>query len=383
MEERQRDDEIEARLRLSLIAGPTDPVLGRLLRRYGHAREVWRAVVTGDRIEPPGDVDGRAFSERLRGLIGRARRVTDRGVAEARDRAGQFGARVVVPGDPEWPTRLESLGTDQPYLLWVRGNGDLRNACLRSAAVIGARAATDYGMYVAAELGYGLAERGWTTVSGGAFGIDAQAHRGALSAGGCTVSVLACGPDIVYPRSHERLFDEIVGSGVLVSELPPGRTPRRHSFLVRNRLIAALTPGTVVVEAGRRSGAMNTAHHAENLHRPVMAVPGPVTSSLSAGCHHLLRDWQAVCVRDAADIVDLLGELDNDVLPAGRPRADPLTLGDSARAVLAHMDETHCVAPATLALRVGCDVPALLRELGLLAAGGLVERSDEGWRRTR
>lgn len=375
-------EELHARIRLSLTAAPTDPVIGYLLQHFGQARDTWQAIKSGTPIDPPKDTVAHAFTNRLRTLTRDARQLSEHAATEAQRRAAAVRARPVTPETPEWPGRLENLGMAQPYLLWVRGWGDLRNACLRSVAVVGARASTDYGMHVAMELGFGLAERGWTTVSGGAFGVDAQAHRGALAGGGSTVAVLACGPDIAYPRGNARLFDEIVRESVLVSELPPGKTPRRNSFLVRNRLIASLTAGTVVVEAGRRSGAMNTARHAEALHRPLMAVPGPVTSALSVGCHQLLRDWQALCVTSAADIIDHVGELDTDAVPAGRPRADPAVLGDSTRHLLAQFDETRSVEPATLAVRAGCDLPTLLRELGLLAAAGLVERTDSGWRRT-
>ena len=141
-----------------------------------------------------------------------------------------------------------------------------------------------------------LAERGWTVVSGGAYGIDGCAHRGALAADGVTIAVLACGVDHVYPPGHQDLLASVAAQGVLVSEWPPGRPPSKLRFLIRNRVIGALTRGTVVVEAGLRSGALNTARHARDLRRPVMAVPGPVTSEVSAGCHKIIREWGAVCV---------------------------------------------------------------------------------------
>ena len=213
------------------------------------------------------------------------------------------------PGDPEWPGQLADLGDDQPYALWLRGSADLRFSCLRSVAIVGARAATAYGSYVAAEFAASVAARGWAVVSGGAFGVDAAAHRGALSADGVTAAVLACGVDVPYPSAHTDLLDAIAAQGVLVSEWPPGRQVSRLRFLVRNRVIAALATGTLVVEASQRSGAINTARHARDLRRRLMAVPGPITSDLSAGCHHILREWQGVLVTSAAEVTENLSPL--------------------------------------------------------------------------
>jgi DNA protecting protein DprA len=174
----------------------------------------------------------------------------------------KLGGRMVCPGDPEWPTQLDALEDRAPYGLWLRGPADLRFGCLRSIAVVGARAATSYGTRVAADMGAELSGRGWTVVSGGALGIDAAAHRGALAAGGTTIAVLANGVDYAYPPRNDGLLNEIGDSALLVSEWPPGTTPTRLRFLVRNRVIAALTNGTVVVEADIRSGALNTAKYA-------------------------------------------------------------------------------------------------------------------------
>ncbi|MGH8839045.1 MAG: DNA-processing protein DprA, partial [Jiangellaceae bacterium] len=198
------------------------------------------------------------------------------------------GARFVCPGDAEWPAGFETLDLaleagsraagPPPLGLWIRGETDLATATRRSVAVVGSRAATEYGVRVAADLASDLATAGWTVVSGAAYGIDAAAHRGALAVGGPTVAVLACGVDVVYPRGHAALLHRVAGEGLVVSELPPASTPTRARFLARNRLIAAMTCGTVVVEAAPRSGALNTATWASDQGRAVLAVPGPVTS---------------------------------------------------------------------------------------------------------
>jgi len=157
-----------------------------------------------------------------------------------------------------------------------------------------------------AEITAGLSTSGWVIVSGGAYGIDVTAYRAALACGGRTVAVLACGPDLAYPREHAGLLDDIVTHGAVVSEYPPGMPPARHRFLARNRVIAALARGTLVVEAARRSGTIVTALRASELGRPVMAVPGPVTSAMSAGCHVLIRAGEAVLVTDAAEAASSL-----------------------------------------------------------------------------
>ena len=223
----------------------------------------------------------------------------DAGLAGAQRR----GIRLVCPGDPEWPRQLDDLGAARLYALWVRGTGHLRSCCRYSVSIVGSRAATAYGAHVAAEIAADLAGHGWAVVSGAAYGIDGAAHQGALAAGGRTVAVLACGVDYAYPHGHGDLLDTIATGGAVVSEYPPGRSPARLRFLTRNRVIGALSAGTAVIEAGLRSGALNTVRHARELNRPVMAVPGPVTSSQSAGCHQLIRDTGAACVTSAADIL--------------------------------------------------------------------------------
>ncbi len=183
-------------------------------------------------------------------------------------------------------------------------------------SIVGSRAATGYGAHVASEIAADLAEQGWAVVSGGAYGIDAAAHRGALAARGVTIAILACGLDQPYPAGHAALFTDVAGDGLVVSEWPPGRRPARVRFLIRNRTIAALTCGTVVVEAGERSGALNTAGHAAELGQPLMAVPGPVTSAQSAGCHRIIREWDATCVTCAADVIEMVSPLTAPVASA-------------------------------------------------------------------
>lgn len=296
--------------------------------------------------------------------------------------AASAGLRVVQPGDAEWPGPLDDLAEQRPLLLWVAGEAHLADAVRRSVAVVGARACTAYGEHVAAELGAGLADRRWTVVSGGAFGIDAAAHRGALAVDGTTVAVLACGADVAYPQAHSSLLQRVRAAGVVVSELPPGAHPTRTRFLERNRVIAALARGTVVVEAAIRSGARNTAGHADRLSRPVMAVPGPVTSAASAGCHELVRSTGAVLVTDAAEVVDVVGELGTDAAePPRGPERPEDSLDDAGHRLLDALPARRFSPPDRLAVTAGLDARSALRGLALLAAAGLAESHNGAWRR--
>ncbi len=304
--------------------------------------------------------------------------------------AADIGARFVCPGDLEWPRQLDDLASmvradgAAPLGLWVRGEVDLRFACLRSVSVVGARAATSYGEHVAGDLAAGLADHGCTVVSGGAFGIDGAAHRGSLAAGGTTVAVLACGVDVAYPRGHAALLDRIALDGLLVSEWPPGCTPMRHRFLVRNRVIAALTRGTVVVEAAARSGALATAHRARDLNRYLMAVPGPVTSAMSAGCHQLIREDGAICVGRASEVMELIGAIGDDLAPVEEPATSPRDgLDAMTLRVLDAVPVRRAAGPASIGLTAGLDARAVAAGLGRLFARGLVERLDGGWRLAR
>lgn len=298
------------------------------------------------------------------------------------------GVRIVLPGESEFPSQLLDL-PEPPLALWVRGPLDLRAAALRSVAVVGARACTAYGERATAALAGGLAEDGWAVVSGGAFGIDAAAHRAALAVGGPTVAVLACGVDVAYPRAHDALLCRIADSGLVVSELPPGSQPLKHRFLARNRLIAALSRGTVVVEAARRSGAVSTASRALELGRVVMAVPGPITSMASSGTNKLLHEQVARAVCDSAEVAGLLlgpgtGSLDQEAGSAGGAVPDSRRLGGLSEEALSVLDALPARGACSLesaAERAGVGPAACLAHLGLLEIAGLARRTGSGWRR--
>lgn len=395
-----------ADLSTALRGDPADPELRRRARAWltravePGSTELWRWVEHHGPVGAAQALAGQTAPSRLQALVG-ARAGEDRSVEDLR-RADVLGARLVTPEDDEWPALpLHSLtlaadrqpaGVDRttalvpPLALWVRGPARLDALVDRSVALVGSRASTAYGEHVAGDLAHGLTGRGFTTVSGGAFGIDAAAHRGAVAAGGPTVVVLACGVDRPYPAGHARLFDRVLEDGLLVSEWPPGCAPLRHRFLVRNRLIAALTRGTVVVEAAARSGAQATAHRARSLGKVLMAVPGPVTSALSVGCHQLMRagEQPALLVTSAADVVEAVGDLGTDLAAVAVTSTGPRDeLSDVARRVLDACPVRVGVPPERLAVAAGCSELDVLRVLPALELTGLVEWTGTGWRVTR
>ncbi|WP_041819235.1 DNA-processing protein DprA [Streptomyces davaonensis] len=366
------DDELHDRVFLARVLEPGDEVAGRWLREVG-AREV------------AGRLRGRAprfegISERRwGGLLARAERADPGRDLEV---AGEAGVRFVCPGDAEWPGQLDDLGDARPVGLWVRGRPSLRMWALRSVAVVGARACTEYGAHVAATLASGLAERGWVVVSGGAYGVDGAAHRGALAAGGATVAVLACGVDRPYPRGHTQLITRIAEQGLVIGELPPGDHPTPSRFIVRNRVIAALTRGTVVVEAAHRSGSLATARAAQRLGRHTMGVPGPATSGLSAGVHELLRG-EAVLVTDAAEVVELVGDM-GELAPDRRGPVLPRDLlAPGARRVLAALPGSRAAPLGEIARGAQTTDDDAVARLYELRALGYVERHGDGWKLTR
>ncbi|MEU6772044.1 DNA-processing protein DprA [Streptomyces sp. NPDC046759] len=364
--------ELLGRVLLCRAIEPGDEAGGRWIREFG-VGEVVRRLREGAPALP-------GVSEaRWSGLVGRARRAEP---GQDLALAGRAGARFVGPGDAEWPGQLDDLGDARPIGLWVRGRPSLRMWALKSVAVVGARACTEYGTHVAATLAAGLAERGWVVVSGGAYGIDGAAHRGSLAARGATVAVLACGVDRPYPRGHAALIGRIAEQGLVVGELPPGDHPTPSRFILRNRVIAALTRGTVVVEAACRSGSLATARAAGRLGRFVMGVPGPVTSALSAGVHELLRG-EAALVTDAAEVVELVGDM-GELAPARRGPVLPRDLLEpAARAVLAALPGSRPATVEEVALGTPTARDEAIARLYELRALGYVERHGDGWKLTR
>lgn len=357
----------DARLALACVVEPATPQVAEAVAEFG-AEAVWERL-----LARPADTP---LSQRAREF--RAEAVLARAEAAA--------MRFVVPGDQEWPTGLDDLtGCEQvnamtgpPLGLWVRGGGDLAALAGQSVAIVGSRACTAYGETVAGDLAAELGEAGYATISGGAFGIDAAAHRGCLASRTATVVVMAGGLDEAYPPAHRPLFERIAEQGVLVSELPPGQHPTRVRFLGRNRLIAALSQGTVLVEAAVRSGARNTVTWANCLGRVVMAVPGPVTSALSYTPHRLVREAEAVLVTRAAEVLELLGPLGRAVTrpPAGRRLTDDLS--PDALRVFEAIPARGGLSAGEVSLRSGVPLAACLGLLDRLADQGLVVQ-DARW----
>ena len=308
-------------------------------------------------------------------------------LAPERDLAtmARLGGRLIIPSDELWPVQLADLGIQEPICLWWRGQQQPLPGAATSIALVGSRDSTSYGASVTGDLAYSLAQRGFTVVSGGAYGIDAHAHRAALAgASGAvpTIAVMAGGVDRFYPSGNDDLLRAVSNQGAVLAEVPPGSAPTRYRFLQRNRIIAALSAVTVVVEARWRSGALNTAHHAETLGRAVGAVPGSVHSANSAGCHRLLRDGGAVCVTDAAEVAELAG-------PSGSALPDPrhgqaavqdgLTLEDLI--LLDALPLRSVTSVEKLSVVAGLAQDSVRAGLGRLGLLGLAVPERGGWKR--
>lgn len=288
-----------------------------------------------------------------------------------------LNSRFIIPGDEEWPTNLEELAsvvvteqTGEPTGLWVLGSrlSDLDEG----VAIVGARASTTYGEQTALGLAADLASGGRPIISGLAYGIDAAAHRGAIGVGGRTVAVVASGLDNPYPSANRRLAEAVVGHGALVSELPPGHHPTRHAFLARNRIIAALSSAVVVVEAAHRSGAKNTATWANELGRAVLAVPGPVTSSMSATPHRLIREGEATLVTCASEVEAAISPLGVIVEHDGRGERHPID------ALPSHLRELREAIPSGEEL-TAAQLAAATGQSVIDALAGAAELVEMGW----
>ncbi|MFN2536542.1 MAG: DNA-processing protein DprA [Mycobacteriales bacterium] len=376
------DGERLARLGLARVAEPGSLAVHAALQAFP-AEEVWDAVQAGAPLDQLGQ-------RALAGMRVRAETCDPRRDLE---RLGDVGGRVVCPGDDEWPDGLDwhphVMSGDvkemaPPWVLLALGAHRLRPALELSVAIVGARAASPYGSQVAKELAFALAESGVAVVSGGAYGIDAAAHRGALAADAApTVAVLACGPDISYPRGNDRLLAEIAEKGAVVSEVPPGSAPTRMRFLVRNRIVAAMTRGTIVVEAARRSGSLSTAGRAAELSRLLMAVPGPVTSEVSAGSNALIKDRKAELVTGAAEVLELLGRSGEHLAALVRGPERPRDgLREDARRVLDAVPVRSAVGVSRIARTAGVSALVVQMVLPELLVAGLVEQREGGWRLT-
>jgi DNA processing protein len=362
---------------LSRVVEPPCAELGALVDRVG-------PVDAAERVRR-GQVDD-SLAHRTE-----ARREIDR-AADDLEWLARRGGRLITPDDDEWPMlAFAAFGGDAvaerpqgraPLVLWAMGPARLDETAQRAAAVVGTRAATSYGEQVAADLAAGLAEQEVAVVSGGAYGIDGAAHRAALAVEGVTVAVLAGGLDIPYPAGHSGLLHRIGGNGLLVTEYPPEVRPARHRFLTRNRLVAAFAGAAVVVEAGLRSGAANTAAWARVLGRVVGAVPGPVTSSASTGCHALLRAGAEVVTR-AADVVELVGRIGELAPDQPRP-ATPLDgLSDAERQVYEALPGRGVATVDEIAVAAALEPARILAPLAMLELAGLAERDDGRWRIVR
>ncbi|MFF5085440.1 DNA-processing protein DprA [Actinoplanes sp. NPDC000266] len=376
----QHSDDRVARAALSFLAEPGDQALWEMVQAGG-AEQALQRLLHDDIADP---ALRRSVNAALTaGGDPRPHAEVTLGLAE------RGGARLVVPADQEWPERigdLARLASDlpgrrdrhlmPPLGLWVRGDWPLGEVLRRSVAVVGARAATPYGVHVASQMAAGLAGRGWTVVTGGAFGVDAAANRATLATGGCTVVVLACGVDRPHPAANALLFAQIAETGLLISEWPPRAEPLRHRFLARNRTIAAVTAGTVLIEAAAGSGSLQMMCRALQLRRPAMVVPGPVTSAMSTGGHELLREHpESTLVTGPSQVLDVLG----DPAPAAAPRHhDPAALDHESARILAAVPAQGTITPESLAEVSGLDLRIVLRRLTLLEGSDHITRRDDG-----
>ena len=392
--EHDRDaiEERFARATWTGIAEPGDRTAGQLIEHLGAARAldiVVRRQKADEVIPALGDV----FTEPdLQAGIDRWQpRVNSTVALNYLRQAARLGVKLRIPGEEFWPEGMSGLGDGAPIALWTRGTDEGYAALSRSIALVGARAATGYGEHVTMEASAGLVDRGYAIASGAAYGIDGMAHRAALASQGHTIAFLAGGVDRFYPSGHDALLTRIVESGVVISELPCGSAPTKWRFLQRNRLIAAASLATIVVEAGWRSGSINTAGHAAEMGRPLGAVPGPVTSAASAGCHRLIREYDAVCVTTAEEMAELAPlpiQSSNAIHGSGSISERGSTAVELAEAsrdssgvtrVLDALSVRAARDTADIAARSGLSVASVRGVLGPLELEARVRETPRGW----
>jgi DNA processing protein len=345
----------QARLVISIAGEPGDERVGQAVAEFGAAAalERWQSGYGADAM-------CKAIDRVLNSSL----------IEQAVKSMNSVRGRFITPADAEWPESLSDLDASGPVGLWCTGEGSLAEITQRSLAVVGARSATAYGQRIAHEIGVQAAKENVGVISGAAYGIDAAAHRGALAGLGKTVAILACGVDVAYPISHRGLLSNITDTGVVVSEAPPGSKPHKHRFLVRNRLIAALSQSTVVVEAALRSGSLSTSNWAHVLNRQIWGIPGPITSATSAGVHSAIRD----------NMMKIATSTD-EVFQDFKSPAVPMQLGLLDGAIVGLLSNgpksTH-----DFAMHFGpeIDFPDLQATLSLLEVRKVITLSNQGWK---
>lgn len=396
----QKDTIRWARAAWTAIAEPADATVGKLLEFFGPVEALSRVaqLATHD-TEPDSETVRNMFKpfvlpSSLGKVLGWVLRYRTLELEQEFEWALKDGGSFLIPGDALWPKTLDTLGVDKPIALWVRGDAQaLKSSEIEGAAsLVGSRSATRYGMSMAGELAYDLAQKGIWVISGGAYGIDAAAHRGALGASGKTLSVQAGGLGELYPAMNASLFAQILETGAIISELPWSYRPQRYYFLSRNRLISALGQVVVVVEAGSRSGAMSTANHGAEQGRTVAAVPGLATSGASAGCHQLIREG-ATLVTCAEEIAELMQPFTTEAaapVGAGRSNSTISTATDSLFSpylkpetikVFDALPKRLWARPEDIAQKCALGITATLRELGMLVLDGKAENKDGRYRK--
>lgn len=387
----EQSTETFARAAWTGIAEPGDGMAGVLVTSLGAVNSLnaiidgWSSTRLADALRAVGADGSRLEEDVTHGLERWRPRLKSSDVVHYLVQAERVGAHLLVPGDPLWPDAVGDLGTHSPLALWWRGVPRALEALERSISLVGARAATGYGEHVTLEASAGLVDRGFAIVSGAAYGIDGMAHRAALTSFGTTVAFLAGGVDRFYPAGHDALLARIVETGAVISELPCGSSPTKWRFLQRNRLIAASSNATIVLEAGWRSGSLNTAGHAAALGRPLGAVPGPVTSPTSTGCHRLIREYDAVCVTDADEMAELAG---GDATGRIAQGTSGLPMHEEVRTAGRSSDQVRAIdalsrrSPRSvhdIAGRAGLSTSAVIAALGALNLEGVVRERDAGW----
>lgn len=386
----ENDADVLARAIWSRVTEPADPVLGALLSVLGPIEALeWISALARRSTTPSEQIPAglRSLAPDMRARIHRAvtrwqPRLVDIDTGREMRAIANFDGYLVTPSHAQWHPGLMDLGFETPACLWVRGTGNLAQMMNRSVAIVGARAATAYGEEATAQLTTGLGERGFTIISGGAYGIDITAQRVAVALDVPTVAVMASGADRMYPRGNAHVLERSLATGLVISEHPPGSAPTRARFLTRNRLIAALARAVIVVEAANRSGAISTARHAVKLGRPLGAVPGPITSMMSAGSHELMRSEHAVCITDAKEAAELAGNIGEDLAP---PVAVQETLFDtltkSEAAITEALPKRNAAASASIARTAGLSIDETISTLARLELKEIARREGSLWRR--